>query len=556
MHTEKNVWKLALVTSFVGCLVVVGACGRTPSPDSNPRIPAPPPAAKTGVIPKPENVAAADGKALFAANCAVCHGDAGLGDGPAAYLLWPRPRDFSKGKFKIRTTPSGQLPTDDDLLTVLTNGMPGSSMPAWRHLQADELKALVARVKELSQFKDADMDEPFNHFEKKGAGTPVAVPNEPASTPESIAKGKDIYVKQGCVKCHGETGRADGPSAPGLKDDWDQPIRPNDFTQGIFRGGSTNKDIYLRFATGMTGTPMPAYGPDLMSDEERWALVHYVKSLSGDAPKQIAEALPTGSVLEATKVDALPGDATDAAWEKIPARNVPLALLFNRTSAPRLLQVRVAHDGKAIAWQLSWLDSAGNSAPLRAEDFRDTVAMEFALKGLDTPFMMGGTDKPVEVWSWKADWQIDLEKFQDVEQIHPGMAVEMYPGEKNDATNNNKGNRPSAMPDHDQAFQSGWAAGNLLSRPDRKSPVEEASAAGFGTLTSLPLDKQSVSGKGLFKDGRWTVTMTRAFAAPDPCCVEFKTGAEIPVAFAVWDGAAGDRAGQKSVTMWFRLVLK
>ncbi|MCE9584934.1 MAG: nitrite oxidoreductase, gamma subunit (modular protein), partial [Planctomycetes bacterium] len=66
----------------------------------------------------------------------------------------------------------------------------------------------------------------------------------------------------------------------------------------------------------------------------------------------------------------------------------------------------------------------------------------------------------------------------------------------------------------------------------------------------------TVGGKGVWKDGRWTVQMARALAAPDDCCVALKPGAESVAAFAVWDGAAGDRAGQKSVTMWFRLALK
>ena len=48
--------------------------------------------------------------------------------------LLPRPRDFTSGKFKIRTTPSGALPTDDDLRHIIREGMPYTSMPAWRQL--------------------------------------------------------------------------------------------------------------------------------------------------------------------------------------------------------------------------------------------------------------------------------------------------------------------------------------------------------------------------------------------------------------------------------------
>jgi mono/diheme cytochrome c family protein len=544
-------WKNLALLLFASALFWAVACedGRDSLPFPLPAAGGPGPEAGAGG-------AVADGKALFTANCSVCHGPEGKGNGTAAYLLWPRPRDFSRGKFKIRTTPGGTLPTDEDLLAVVTNGMPGTSMPAWSYLPEADRKALVQRVKELSQYQDADMDAPYNFFTERGAGKPVAVPAEPADSEASRALGKKVYVRAGCVKCHGETGRADGPSAAGLKDDWEQPIRPNDFTQGIFRGGPSAMDVYLRFATGMSGTPMPAYGADQMTDEERWALVHYVRSLAGDAPKAIAAALAPGSLLEAAKVAALPSGPDDAAWEAVPANDVVLHLLFSRESAPRLLRVRAAHDGKSIAFQLSWVDSSDSHAPLRAEDFRDSVAMMFALKGMDTPVAMGSKEKPVNVWHWKADWQIDLEKWQDVESIHPGMAVEMYPYEKGEKTIANQGNSPPPMTEQDKGYQSGWAAGNPMSDPGRKSPVEDLVAAGFGTLTSNLPTLQTVGGKGLWKAGRWAVQMSRTLAAPDDCCAGFAAGKETPAAFAVWDGAAGDRAGQKSVTTWFRLVLK
>ena len=509
------------------------------------------PAASPPAVP----VAAADGKALYAANCAVCHGAEGRGDGPAAWLQWPRPRDFSRGLFQVRSTPSGQLPTDDDLLRTITNGMPGTAMPSWRRLGEAERKALVEQVKALSQFIDEDDGSVFNHFVKKAKPQAIEVPASPPVTPELIARGREVFLKQECVKCHGMEGHGDGPAADEQKDDWGNPIRPNDYARGLFNGGSEPRDIYLRIATGMTGTPMPQFGPELMSPEDRWALAHYVKSLAR-APEGAKEPLPPGETIRASRrKGGLPRDPSDPAWDAVPEIDVPLQLLFQRASFAQRLGVRAAHDGSRIAFLLTWDDAAADAAMLRPQDFRDAVALQFALKGMETPYMMGSADKPVNLWHWKADWQKDIAAWQDVEQAHPGMMVEMYPFQKGDPTND-RGSRPASMPSHDPAFITARAAGNLAAEPRRRSAVEDLAAAGFGTLTSLPLDRQTVEGRGIWIGGRWIVQLSRELAPPDPCCVRFAAGKEVPVSFAVWDGGAGDRNGQKAVTTWYRLVLE
>src|SRR5438094_594083 len=69
------------------------------------------------------------GKAVYVKWCAGCHGETGAGDGPAAAYMLPRPRNFTGAVYKIRTTASGQLPTDADLLRAIDEGLPGSAMP-------------------------------------------------------------------------------------------------------------------------------------------------------------------------------------------------------------------------------------------------------------------------------------------------------------------------------------------------------------------------------------------------------------------------------------------
>ena len=70
------------------------------------------------------------GKAIYNDKCAYCHGQNGKGDGITSPLLHSKPRNFTDGKFKIRTTESGSIPTDEDLMNVISNGMRGSAMPA------------------------------------------------------------------------------------------------------------------------------------------------------------------------------------------------------------------------------------------------------------------------------------------------------------------------------------------------------------------------------------------------------------------------------------------
>jgi cytochrome c oxidase cbb3-type subunit 2 len=90
------------------------------------------------------------GKALYGKYCTQCHGDDGDGKGVAASRLKPRPRDFTTGTYKIRSTPSGSLPTTQDLVRVIRNGLPYTSMPPWPQFSEAELTELAYYVKSFS----------------------------------------------------------------------------------------------------------------------------------------------------------------------------------------------------------------------------------------------------------------------------------------------------------------------------------------------------------------------------------------------------------------------
>lgn len=460
-----------------------------------------------------------DGQQLFTQHCASCHGPQGTGDGPAARYLYPKPRDFTRGTFKIRSTADGELPTDDDLFTTVARGMPGSAMPSFAYLSEADRKAVVEYVKTLVKRKG---DAP---------AAPIAVGQEPPVTPATIAAGKQLYAKMGCNKCHGETGKGDGPSAAALKDSWEYPIKVRDFTTGIYLGGPTDRDLYLRFTTGMSGTPMPSY-QDQLTDEQRWQLVQYVQSLRVPHEEFVA---PKDNLVAAKRVRGKLDAKTLAGTPDI---QIPVMALWPCPHPLHGLHVKAAHDGNQIGFSMEWDAPEPSYAAVGQQQFRDGAAVQFSLTGVFTFLGMGNKDNPVNVWHWKSDWQADVDgQRADVNTAYPNMYVEMYPRTE-------------------PIFVTARAAGNLLAADKRTSPVEDLNAVGFGTLAAQPATQQNVDGNGLWKNGKWRVVFIRDLASKDAGDEQFKPGDTIPVSFAVWAGEHGDRNGQKAVSTWFKLKLE
>ena len=214
--------------------------------------------------------AAERGRALFENACATCHGLRGDGNGPSAGPLDPKPRDFTQGIYKWRSTESGSLPLDGDIFRTISRGVPGTGMVAWGELlSTSDRWDLVEYLRTLT-----------DRFEEEGVEEDeiIAVPEPVLATAETVARGKEVYTASKCWECHGESGRGDGPSASTLEDSWGRPIRPFDFTTGQYRCGSGDRAVYRTFFTGLNGTPMPGYSYTI-SEEDRWPLVHYVRSL-------------------------------------------------------------------------------------------------------------------------------------------------------------------------------------------------------------------------------------------------------------------------------------
>ena len=208
------------------------------------------------------------GKSIYQAHCAPCHGANGKGDGVASALLNPRPRNFTSGIYKFRSTESGSLPTDEDLMAATKNGLQGTSMPDWApFIKGDSLKDVAEYVKTFSPRFQKDKPRPVR------VGTPV-----PYSA-ASVAAGKKVYAKLQCADCHGTDGAGTGAVANGFQDDWNFETNAVNLTEPwTFRGGATARDIYLRFKTGVDGTPMPSYA-GAASDKEMWNLANYIVSI-------------------------------------------------------------------------------------------------------------------------------------------------------------------------------------------------------------------------------------------------------------------------------------
>lgn len=480
------------------------------------------------------SAAAADdpGKPLYDKYCAQCHGVTGDGQGYATARLKPQPRDFTAGKYKFRTTPSGKLPTDDDLRRVIQKGLPYTSMPAWPNLTDDEVQNIIDYLKTFS----AD----FQNEEKKAP--PIDIPQPPAVTDESVTKGREVYLAQGCAACHGNLGRGDGTSAPTLTDDWGHYIRPADLSQRwTFRGGPTRTDVFRTFSTGLNGTPMPSYF-DSLAVADRWDLVNYIESLGdGDAPGY------SNLLLVEPVEDELAAGQTDTLFASAPSARFPLIgqiMEPGRNFHPSTTSVRVEalYNRKEIAIRVRWNDmraeTAGQNSPLlEVQDQAPEAA----------PEEEGGGDE--DIWGDEAAAPDDEGGFWDEEDAAPAAGG----GGFSDAV---ALQFPTALP-----------AG--IRKPyflfgDAEQPVDlwfldlaRGSAEQFvgrGSASLTPQDSDEIEVTKSYAEGEWTVVFKRSLRSTGN--LTFQSGQYVPIAFSVWDGFNDERGNKRALSAWFYLYLK
>lgn len=269
---------------LISAILIVAGCGEQKSTEqktattpvkSEPAAPKPAVATPTfsdfPVPAKPQVTPALveHGKEIYSKNCAACHGEKGDGHGICSAFLLPAPRDFTHAQFRLRSTKTGSLPTDDDLFRAVSLGLSGTPMPPWRFMLNDTDRwAVIEYVKTFSP-----------RFAKDESRKLVDLGKAPERNDATIAEGKTLYKKMSCASCHGEKGQGDGPSAYSLKDDSGNKIAARDFSKPSgFKAGYATKEIVRDFLTGFNGTPMPSFENSL-SKEDAWKLAYYVETL-------------------------------------------------------------------------------------------------------------------------------------------------------------------------------------------------------------------------------------------------------------------------------------
>ena len=105
----------------------------------------------------------------------------------------------------------------------------------------------------------------------QGPGSGEALQAFWVSMPPAIARGKKVYHTY-CATCHGASGMGDGPAGKALKPP------PRNLVEGKWKQGGTSIALYKTLARGVQGTAMVSFS--YLPKEDRWALVHYIRSIT------------------------------------------------------------------------------------------------------------------------------------------------------------------------------------------------------------------------------------------------------------------------------------
>jgi mono/diheme cytochrome c family protein len=474
------------------------------------------------------------GKILYVKNCVQCHGEKGDGEGYATSHLLPRPRDFTRAQFKVRTTPNGALPTHQDLVNIIRRGMPYTSMPAWPALTDQEVSDLAYYITSFSaEFTNPERLPKADSF-----------PSAPSSTNESIELGKKLYAETGCLKCHGNLGRGDGPSAPTLKDDLNHPIRAANLTQPwTFRGGPSREDIFRTMSTGLNGTPMPSF-TDSLSTEQRWAITDFIASLAGSSEPGYANLVVARFVPD--PIDLAKGTAS---FEAAPVARFPILGQITEPGrafhpAATSLTVQAIYDAESIALLVRWHDmgsdkagKAGPTLPVPPEEEEQAAgapASESASPFGDAEIQQPAGGAPVDPFAEETAPAAAASEFSDA------VAVQI----PSQATTGAR--KPYFIFGDSQSPVDLWFFDLARTAPFQFT--------GRGSADIAANDAGEVTGVASYDQGEWSAIFKRPLGSTSGAA--FAAGQFMPIAFSVWDGFSRDRGNRRGLTVWQSLYLE
>ncbi len=500
------------------------------------------------------------GKVVYDKYCSQCHGYEGDGNGYATGRVLPVPRDFTAGKYKFRTTPSGMLPTDADLVKVIKDGLPYTSMPGWPQISDADIQNIVYYLKTMSPA----WQNPDSY------GEPIDVPSPPPMTEESIERGAQVYVDQGCGACHGLAGRGDGLSAKTLKDDWGNPLRPVDMTKRwTFRAGATREQIYTTFSTGVNGTPMPSYG-DTLAVEDRWDLVNYIYSLGdGDDPEydSLLFVDRIDEELDVTDPETLFANAPMARFPLIGQIVEPGRNFFQSINN---VDVRAVYNSQEIAFLVEWHDftkeDAGSNDPtLEVPIWEEQNVLPSAGGAADDEDEGGfwGVEEagePTEEDIWGADVVDEGE-----EEDFWGEGGDDFWGDDSggDAAGGGYSDAiglqfPSRLPTGNEKpyFIFGDTSNSVdfwfVDLAKNALLADQYLGRGSDALEISESDEIEVSAS--YDQGKWSVIFKRSLKARGG--ISLQQEMYVPIAFSAWDGFNEERGNRRALSQWFYFYLE
>jgi mono/diheme cytochrome c family protein len=505
------------------------------------------------------------GKAVYDKYCGQCHGDTGDGRGIAAPYLLPPPRDFTSGKYKLRSTPSGSVPTDADLERSIRQGLPGTAMPAFTTLSDGEVEAVVGYVK---SFSDAFEDP-------EAQGEPLDVPSPPRASDELAEQGREIF-QGNCTTCHGELGRGDGGTAPLQRDQWyGDYIRVADLSMPWeFSAGGTREDVYRVLVTGLDGTPMASY-QGALTDDQLWAIATWIASLSGNRVEatwaELVVAVPADGEIDPERGAEMFEAAPPALFPTVGQVMEP-----GRDFHPsvRAVEVRAVYDRRTIAFLVRWHDMRAETAGHNAPDMRVPAEEEEARIG-------GGGAAAAEPEGGAADdfWGAGTAAPQ------PGTAPAAEPAAEGgggfwdqpaagEGAGQGAAAAAGAVPESEfsdaVALQLPQTVPQGVVKPyflfgDVQNPVElwyTDLASGEGQLwigrgsdAVVPADGGEVPEvRASYDRGEWSVVFVRPRRPGTG--LAFEDNAFVPIAVSVWDGFNRERGNRRALTSWYSVYLQ